>query len=105
MDTLWAPWRLSYVTVAKEPTPSCFLCRAVEDADNARAHLLAHRTALSCVVLNRYPYNNGHLLVSPLAHKGTLEELTSEELLDGLETVRHMVRCIDAIMKPDGYNV
>jgi ATP adenylyltransferase len=60
---------------------------------------------LSLVVLNRFPYNNGHLLISPRAHKATLEDLTPEELLDGLETVRQMIRCIDAIMKPDGYNV
>lgn len=105
MDTLWAPWRLSYVTVAKEPSPSCFLCNAVTDSGKERQHLLVHRTSLSCVVLNRFPYNNGHLLVSPLTHKGKLEELTSEELLDGLETVRHMIRCVDALMKPDGYNV
>jgi ATP adenylyltransferase len=105
MDTLWAPWRLSYVSAARPPMTSCFLCRAVEDTSDERGHLLAHRTALSCVVLNRFPYNNGHLLISPLAHKCTLEELTPEELLDGMEAVRHMVRCIDAIMKPDGYNV
>jgi ATP adenylyltransferase len=70
-----------------------------------RADLVAFATQLSLVVLNRFPYNNGHLLVAPQSHKATLHDLTSEELLDGLETVRFMIRCIDAIMKPDGYNV
>ncbi len=105
MDTLWAPWRLSYVSVAKAPPDACFLCRPAQGADDDRAGLIAHRTALSCVVLNRFPYNNGHLLVAPLAHKGGLHELTPEELLDGMEVVRHMIRCLDAIMRPDGYNV
>jgi ATP adenylyltransferase len=105
MDHLWAPWRLSFVAASKEPMTSCFLCRSAEDRTNERGHLMAQRTAHSCVVLNRFPYNNGHLLVAPLAHKATLHELTSEELLDGLETVRRMLRCLDAIMKPDGYNV
>jgi ATP adenylyltransferase len=74
MDTLWAPWRLSYITGPKDAPatgPACFLCRAAggPPADD-RANLVVHRTALSVVVLNRFPYNNGHLLVSPLVHKG-----------------------------------
>lgn len=104
MDQLWAPWRLSYVSTAKPPVSDCFLCRGREGRDD-RADLIAHRTPLSVVVLNRFPYNNGHLLVAPLAHKATLEDLTVEELLDGLETVRRLIRCTDRIMKPDGYNV
>ncbi|MBY0229996.1 MAG: HIT domain-containing protein [Gemmataceae bacterium] len=105
MDRLWAPWRLNFVAASKEPMSSCFLCRSAETGADARGHWLARRTARSCVVLNRFPYNNGHLLVAPLAHKATLDELTAEELADGMEEVRFMIRCLDAIMKPDGYNV
>jgi ATP adenylyltransferase len=104
MDHLWAPWRLSYVSVAKPPAEDCFLCRAVTSA-NLRADLVAHRTKHSLVVLNRFPYNNGHLLIAPRSHKATLEELTAEELFDGVEIIRFLIRCIDTIMKPDGYNV
>ena len=104
MDHLWAPWRLSYVSVAKPPVEDCFLCRAVTST-NPRADFVAHKTASSVVVLNRFPYNNGHLLIAPQAHKATLEELTPEEMLDSVETIRFLIRCIDAIMKPDGYNV
>jgi len=96
---------MSYVTVAKEPMSSCFLCRAVEDTADEKGHLLALRSPLSCVVLNRFPYNNGHLLIAPLAHKATLDELTPEELLDGMEVVREMVRRLGTLMKPDGFNV
>jgi ATP adenylyltransferase len=57
------------------------------------------------VVLNRFPYNNGHLLVAPIAHKGNLHDLTSGELLETMETVRRMVCVLDTAMKPAGYNI
>jgi ATP adenylyltransferase len=106
MDHLWAPWRLSYVATAKAPAAAdpCFICRGLA-ADDDRSNLIPLRTALSVVVLNRFPYNNGHLLVAPRAHKGRLDELTPEEMLDTLETVRRAVRVLDELMRPDGYNV
>jgi ATP adenylyltransferase len=106
MDQLWAPWRLAYVTVAKQPQPddACFICQGLA-ADNDRTNLIAWRTPRSVVVLNRFPYNNGHLLVAPRAHKGTLAELESGELLEVMETTRHMVRVLDELMHPDGYNI
>jgi ATP adenylyltransferase len=106
MDYLWAPWRLSYVAAAKPPAADdpCFLCRGLAEA-NDRANLLALRTPLSVVMLNRFPYNNGHLLVAPRAHKGRLDELTAEELLEVQETLRRMVGVLDELMHPDGYNV
>lgn len=104
MDHLWAPWRLSYVATAQPPADDCFLCRVTAGADD-RTNLVAHRTALSVVVLNRFPYNNGHLLVAPRAHKPKLDDLTPEELLDGLEVVRYLLRCLDVIIRPEGYNV
>jgi len=106
MDHLWAPWRLSYVATAKAPVAGdpCFICAGLAD-DHDRAHLIALRTPLSVVVLNRFPYNNGHLLVAPRAHKGRLDELTSEELLETMETLRRMVGALDELMHPDGYNI
>ena len=70
-----------------------------------RANLIALRTPLSVVVLNRFPYNNGHLLVAPRAHKGRLDELTADELLETMETVRRMVAVLDELMCPNGYNI
>ena len=106
MDHLWAPWRLSYVATAKTPATddSCFICSALASNDD-RANLIAMRTPGSVVVLNRFPYNNGHLLIAPRAHKGTLDELSPDELLETIETLRRMVRLLDGLMKPDGYNV
>jgi ATP adenylyltransferase len=106
MEQLWAPWRLSYVTTAKAPAPGedCFICRGLAEADD-RANLIALRTPASVVVLNRFPYNNGHLLVAPRLHKGRLDELEAAELLEVMETLRRMVVVLDGLMHPDGYNV
>ncbi|MBY0457287.1 MAG: HIT domain-containing protein, partial [Gemmataceae bacterium] len=86
--------------------PACFLCRAVAGtpADD-RANLVAFRTELSIVVLNRFPYNNGHLLVCPAAHKATLSDLSQEELLDLQLVMRKLIGVIEKRMNADGFNV
>ncbi len=106
MDQLWAPWRLAYVAAARPPEDdkSCFLCRGTEAGDD-RANLVALRTPRSIVVLNRFPYNNGHLLVAPRAHKGRLDELQADELLEVMETLRRMVQVLQGLMQPDGFNI
>ncbi len=106
MDQLWAPWRLSYVATAKAPAPGdgCFICAGVAEADD-RKNLIALRAPRSVVVLNRFPYNNGHLLVCPRRHEGQLAGLDAEELLEVMETLRRCLRALDETMRPDGYNV
>src|SRR5437867_415957 len=106
MAQLWAPWRLAYV--APEPTArpqaECFLCTGVQGADD-RANFVVLRRPKSVVVLNRYPYNNGHLLVAPNRHQGALADLVAGELLELHETLRDVMAALDHIMHPDGYNV
>ena len=105
MDRLWAPWRLSYVATPKEPADDdCFICRAVNGSDD-RANLVVLRTNLSIVILNRFPYNNGHLLVSPLAHKATLADQSSDELLDQQLAIRTMLDILKKRMNAEGFNV
>jgi ATP adenylyltransferase len=106
VDQLWAPWRLSYVAAAKAPGESdpCFVCRGLSEA-NDRANLIVHRGPHSVVLLNRFPYNNGHLLIAPRAHKGRLDELTSDEVLETTAALSRMIALLDGLMKPDGYNV
>jgi ATP adenylyltransferase len=106
MDHLWAPWRLAYVAAAKPPAGGdpCFLCEGLAGQDDRRS-LIVLRMPRSVVVLNRFPYNNGHLLVAPRAHKGTLHELDAGELLETMETLRRSVRALDGLMRPDGYNI
>jgi ATP adenylyltransferase len=106
MDDLWAPWRLAYVAGARAPGTdnSCFLCAGLAQHDDRR-NLIVLRTSASVVVLNRFPYNNGHLLIAPRAHKGHLAELDRDELLETMETLRRMVGVLDAALQPDGYNI
>lgn len=103
MDQLWAPWRIGYVSRA-DKEQECFLCRAAEAADD-REHLVLWRAAGAFCMLNRWPYNNGHLMVAPLAHKADLSELSDAELL---EQMRMLQRCRDnlaAAIKPAGFNI
>jgi ATP adenylyltransferase len=106
MDRLWAPWRLSYVAAPKTPGAEdpCFICRGLAENDDRRNSIVL-RTPLSTVLLNRFPYNSGHLLVSPRAHKGSLYDLSSEELLETMETLRRMVSILDGLLHPNGYNI
>jgi ATP adenylyltransferase len=92
---------------AKKPADDddlCFICRGLAEHDD-RKNLIARRTSQSVVLLNRYPYNNGHLLVAPTAHKGGLDKLAPGELLEVMESLRHMVAVLDDLIHPDGYNV
>jgi ATP adenylyltransferase len=106
MEPLWAPWRLSYVASARPPAAGdpCFICAGLADSDDRR-HNLVLRAPRSLVMLNRFPYNNGHLLIAPRAHKGSLHDLDADELLETMETLRHMLRVLDDLMHPDGYNI
>lgn len=107
MDRLWAPWRAQYIRDASatdEVQLGCFLCRGLASPDD-RDNLLVWRRAHSAVFLNRYPYNNGHLLVAPLVHHGTLGELSGADLTEPIETLRHVVGVLDRMLHPQGYNV
>ena len=101
MEHLWAPWRLAYV--AREGPPKsgddCFICRGLAEADD-RKNLVAQRTGLGAVILNRFPYNNGHLLVAPKAHKGRLDELTAEESADLQRTLARLVATLERLSSP-----
>ncbi len=109
MDRLWAPWRSQYIRESsarpdEAPAPACFLCHGLAGADD-RANLLVWRRPNSAVFLNKYPYNNGHLLVCPLFHRGTLAELQGPALTEPLETVKLVVAILDRMMHPQGYNI
>ena len=110
MDRLWAPWRAQYIKDSSGKPPSgdagCFLCRGLAaDPAEDRANLLAWRGANSAVFLNRYPYNNGHLLVAPVVHRGSLGELDGRDLAEPLETVRRVIGVLGRMLRPEGYNV
>ena len=115
-DQLWAPWRLGYIVDAQKNRPepskplptggdsSCFICQAVPgDADQER--LVVQHGPLSLTVLNRYPYNNGHLLVAPRRHVARLDELDSDEQLELSQTMSQMVFLLEKTIRADGFNL
>jgi ATP adenylyltransferase len=106
MERLWAPWRLSYVASPKPPVGQdpCFICRCLAE-NNDRANVLVARGSKSVLMLNRFPYNNGHLLVAPNLHKRELHELETDEIVEIQETIARMVRILGELMKPDGFNI
>lgn len=107
MDNLWAPWRLSYVSTPKppgSPADECFVCKALADTDD-RKHRIVRRTPLSAVILNAFPYNNGHLLVVPHNHVGRLDQLSAEQSADLQRTIVDMIAVIENLMSPQGFNV
>jgi ATP adenylyltransferase len=107
LDQIWAPWRAQYIHAGASATGApdgCFICWALaSDAD--RANLLVDRGEHSVVMLNRYPYNNGHLLVAPRLHRGTLGELEGPDLVEPIAVVRRMTAVLDRMLRPQGYNV
>jgi len=107
LDRIWAPWRAQYIHDASSQPPAggaCFLCEGLAGHDD-RVNLIVLRGEHSLVVLNRFPYNNGHLLVAPRVHRGTMGELSGPELLEPVETIRKMIDVLDRLLHPQGYNV
>ena len=107
---LFAPWRMDYIRSLggqKRDDPGCFLCEAAAADDEAvrRDRLVLWRTEHVVVLLNRFPYANGHLLVAPRRHMADLEELTGAELADvGAQTVE-AVRLLKGAVSAQGFNV
>jgi ATP adenylyltransferase len=103
MDVLWAPWREKYVTSgAKEP--GCVLCRAIEGARGLDS-LVVHVGAHDFVVMNRYPYNAGHIMIAPRRHVATLQDASAEELTEMMSLARRAEEAFREVYKPDGMNI
>ena len=100
---LWATWRLEYIA-GVDDAKSCFFCDAVAgSADRENLLLLRGKTAI--VMLNKFPYISGHLMVATTAHKGRLEELTPPEMLELWELTRRMTGALERSMKAQGFNI
>jgi ATP adenylyltransferase len=103
MDRLWAPWRMQYI--AGPAKPGCLFERVLEHPDDEDAQLVLWRPAGAIVLLNKFPYNPGHALVAPRAHKASLEELDDEESLDLMRALRRTIAVLRRVMSPHGFNV
>ena len=103
MERLWAPWRMRYIENADNAEGCIFCTKPAEkrDAEN----LIVLRGEHAFVMMNAFPYSNGHLMVSPLKHTATLDDLTDEEMLDLMDLTRKGVNLLKKAFKPDGFNI
>lgn len=103
MDRVWAPWRMEYITATKKPgEKKCFLC--IEEGQDEESLVLG-RLGKAFVIMNRFPYTNGHVMVVPLRHTGLAEDLTDEESLDMMRLVRIMVTVYKEEFNVEGVNI
>ncbi len=100
--TIWAPWRIEYILGDK--TGGCFLCNMFA-AGNDRENLLLRRGTTCAVVMNRYPYTSGHLMVAPYRHLEHLNDLSPEERIEMTDLSIETVEILKAELKPDGLNL
>jgi ATP adenylyltransferase len=105
MDILFTPWRYPYLTSSKptEPQP-CIFCVAAASSDE-RGTLTLLRSDLAVVMLNRYPYANGHIMVAPVAHEARLFESTNDSLQSLIRLTADAQRILSDVYRPDGFNV
>ncbi len=103
MKRLWAPWRMAYLRGEKRPVDGCVFCRKIS-ADDVEEHVL-FRGRRCFVMLNRYPYSNGHLLVVPYAHVGSLGLLDGDTLQELFQTVCRSQAALREASHPQGFNI
>ncbi|MBI5308341.1 MAG: HIT domain-containing protein [Planctomycetes bacterium] len=104
MKQLWAPWRCTYINVKPGHKKRCFLCQALKSVTD-RKNLLVRRGKKCFVMMNLFPYNAGHLLICPKAHKANLEDLTKEEIKELFDLAIEMKRALTKVLKPEGFNM
>jgi ATP adenylyltransferase len=103
MEHIWAPWRREFILQGGKHT-ECFLClKPREDRDGA--NFILHRGKLNYILLNAYPYNPGHLMVTPYRHVGDLTELDENEAKEHIELVKLSVKLLKHSIKPAAFNV
>lgn len=102
MENLWAPWRMEYILGKRESY--CIFC-PTSDGHSDEDRLILHRGRLTMVVMNKYPYNNAHLLIAPWKHVATLNDLNEEEMLDIMQWLERCTSILKRVLHPDGFNV
>lgn len=102
MQQLWAPWRMRYILRGRND--GCFLCLNSQSADDAKNYILI-RDRTCFAVLNAYPYNPGHMLVSPYKHTDDLESLAEQELTDLTLLIVRCQKLLTRVLHPQGFNI
>lgn len=99
---LWAPWRMEYILSSK--TKECIFCLE-KDESRDQTKLILFRSSLSFVIMNRYPYNNGHLMVAPFKHVPSLEDLDEETAQDMFALLKNSLAILRRCLNPEGFNM
>jgi ATP adenylyltransferase len=103
MQQLWAPWRMEYIT--REQTTGCLFCRVIENPNDKDAELVVWRPQGAIVLLNRFPYNSGHVMVAPVAHEGELDNLDDAQTTDLMRALKRTITVLRETLKPEGFNI
>ena len=103
MQILWTPWRKHYITMLSKQK-ECIFCRAISNEDPGSNYVI-YRSAHSTVMLNKYPYNNGHTMIAPIRHVPSIELLSDEELVDLVKTLNLVIKAVKMCYNPDGLNI
>jgi ATP adenylyltransferase len=103
MDHLWTPWRMAYIRGEKSPEQGCIFCNAIQQPDDEA--LIVARSKHVYVIFNRYPYNNGHLMVVPYEHVDSQERLSPEALTDLMLTTNQALAALRQLYKPTAFNL
>jgi len=102
MKRLWAPWRIEYIKGPKDN--GCFLCKySQENKDDSNLVLYRGKSAL--VVMNYYPYNNGHLLIAPYQHTSEISELNDDTKLEMMDLIAHCQKALTKMLNAQGFNI
>ncbi|MCF8884885.1 MAG: HIT domain-containing protein [Nitrososphaerota archaeon] len=105
MKILWAPWRMKYIKeVDKAKKDECIFCKSIME-NRDRENLVLYRGKFNFIILNKYPYNNGHLMIAPYKHTGKVEDLTREELCELMELIVKSVQVLGSEYNPNGWNI
>jgi len=105
MKQLWAPWRMAYIAgEAQKKTKGCIFCLKPKQRRD-ESNLIVFRGKKAFVVMNIFPYNNGHLMIAPYRHIGELGKLSDAEMLEMMQLAQRCQRAMDGLMRPDGYNL
>mgnify|MGYP001030535821 CR=1 FL=1 len=102
MKRLWAPWRIEYI--ALEKTDECIFCKKLLEKDGPK-NLILYRGKHTFAMLNKFPYNSGHLMIAPFRHVRGLSELKKSEKIEMLETLSSAIKVLTEAMSPQGFNI
>src|SRR5690606_40226209 len=103
MDHLYTPWRMSYIRGEKKPIEGCVFCNAIQQPEDEA--LVVARSQHVYVILNRYPYNNGHVMVVPYEHVASQEALSPDALTDLMLTANHALAALRKLYNPAAFNL